>query len=298
MPIPEAQLEIWSNRGAVATAQQTRESLRHALSLHTWPSEASYETYLQGSYRNYTNIRSDSDVDLVVELNSAFRHDLSSLLPSERSAFQISYADATYRWEDFRADVLQALRRHYGYSAVKEGKKTLKVESAPGRLPADVVVALEYRRYRSFSSLLIQQYVEGMTFWVPSEARWAVNFPKVHYQNGNIKQAATSERFRSTVRMFKNARRYLVERGVIVRSLAPSYMVECFIYNADNTQFFDTRQSTYLGVIGSLVKKDFSTMLCQNEQLPLFGSSPEQWNVSDAIAFLRALLNLWDNWGQ
>ena len=38
-----------------------------------------YVSYLQGSYRNDTNIRGDSDVDLVLELNSVFKHDASVL---------------------------------------------------------------------------------------------------------------------------------------------------------------------------------------------------------------------------
>ena len=77
MPIPESQLKTWSHRGAVRTAKQTHESIRKALEAYNWPSEAQYEVYLQGSYKNYTNIRGDSDVDVVVQLNSTFSHNLS-----------------------------------------------------------------------------------------------------------------------------------------------------------------------------------------------------------------------------
>ena len=79
MPIPESQLETWSHQGAVTTAKQTHESIRKALNPHTWPTGVKYEVYLQGSYKNTTNIRGDSDVDVVAQLNSTFQHDLSEL---------------------------------------------------------------------------------------------------------------------------------------------------------------------------------------------------------------------------
>ena len=49
--------------------------------------------YLQGSYRNYTNIRGDSDVDIVAELRSSFSPDLSILSQPEQAAFNAYYAD-------------------------------------------------------------------------------------------------------------------------------------------------------------------------------------------------------------
>lgn len=134
MAIPNRQLATWSHQGATTTAKATHESIRRALSQHSWPSGVSFDVHLQGSYRNDTNIRGDSDVDIVAELTSAFRPDLSALAPDQAAAQRAAYSNASYGWSEFRRDVLAALRSYYGTAAVAEGKKAVRVEGGAGRL--------------------------------------------------------------------------------------------------------------------------------------------------------------------
>jgi len=289
MPIPESQLETWSRQGAVKTAKQTHESVRNALEAYNWPSDVQYEVYLQGSYKNDTNIRGDSDVDIVVQLNSAFRSNLS-----EDWKRHFGFTSATYGRKEFRSDTLKALRDRYGYSEVSEGKKALKLITF--YLPADVVVCLQYRKYpdRPRSE---DDFVEGMTFWVPSENRWVINYPKLHYANGIKKNQDTNGRYKPTVRMIKNARTYLSERGVIAVDLAPSYFLECLLYNVPDDKFGSNFQTTFCNVINwLLLEANFSQFVCQNEQLRLFGNSPEQWSEDKARRFLQAMVKLWNDW--
>lgn len=85
MTISEAQLEVWANQGAVVLSKQTHESIRLALAADSSLIKGKdYEIYLQGSYRNTTNIRGDSDVDIVVELKSTFAPDTSLLSAFEK----------------------------------------------------------------------------------------------------------------------------------------------------------------------------------------------------------------------
>jgi hypothetical protein len=288
MPIPESQLETWSKRGAVETAERTHKSIRAALEAYTWPSGVQYEVYLQGSYKNHTNIRGDSDVDVVVQLNSTFLENLPVNLKR-----QFRFRDASYGWEEFRSDVLKTPRRSPFRSLKPKERKSLKVQTS--YLPADVVVSLQYRKYpdRPRSE---DDFIEGMAFWVPSESRWVINYPKLHYQNGVKKNQDTNEQYKPTVRMFKNARTYLVDRGVIPADLAPSYFLECLLYNVPDDKFGTNLQSTFREVITWLLKADFSRFVCQNRQLLLFGSSPEQWSKDRAYRFLKAMVELWNDW--
>jgi hypothetical protein len=227
-------------------------------------------------------------VDVVVQLNSTVFENLPVNLKR-----QFGFRDASYGWEEFRSDVLTALRNYYGPGRVREGRKSLKVQTP--YLLADVVVSLQYRKYpdRPRSEA---DFIEGMTFWVPSESRWVINYPKLHYENGAKKNQDTNGWYKPTVRMFKNARTYLVDRGVIPADLAPSYFLECLLYNVPDDKFGTNFQSTFLQVITWLPKADFSRFVCQNEQLPLFGSSPEQWSENRAYRFLEAMMGLWANW--
>src|SRR5713226_4354029 len=93
MAIPESQLATWSHQGAITTAAATHASIRSALGAPSSPIQSmDYEAFLQGSYKNDTNIRGDSDVDLVAQLNSSFQRDLSALTDPERELFQQTFA--------------------------------------------------------------------------------------------------------------------------------------------------------------------------------------------------------------
>ncbi len=290
MTISETQLQTWSGKGAQVDSQRTYNSIREALGRFTWPSGTDSEIYLQGSYRNDTNIRGESDVDVVVQLNSAFYRDLSELPAQEIALYEKSFSAAVYVWEAFRADVLSALRAYFGTQQVREGKKSLKAQTP--YLPADVVVCAQHRKYRRFRSVSDQDYVEGITFYVPTENRWIVNYPKLHCQHGVDKQAATGDRFKPTVRVLKNARSYLVDKGAIGDDVAPSYFIECLAYNAPNLVFGDSHQRTYMEIMSWFVHTDHTKLVCQNGQLPLFGNSPEQWREAQAMKYIIALFEL------
>ena len=106
MPIPQQKLETWTHAGASVSAQAAYASVRNAINAAGSPIQGrNYEVYLQGSYRNDTNVRADSDVDVVVELGDAFGFDISALPPEQVQTFAASYSNATYRWIDFRNDV-------------------------------------------------------------------------------------------------------------------------------------------------------------------------------------------------
>src|SRR5437667_10793222 len=146
MPIPESQFETWSHQGATATSSGTYRSIQAALAAQNSPiRDKDYEVYLQGSYKNDTNIRGDSDVDIVVQLNTTFQPNLSLLNPAQAQAFHQAFPNATYHWADFRRDALTALRAYFGAASVQEGNKSLNVIADPGRLAADVVPCLDYR---------------------------------------------------------------------------------------------------------------------------------------------------------
>ncbi len=290
MSIPESQLERWSHQGAVTTAKNTHESIRTALEQYSWPDKVKYEVYLQGSYKNDTNIRGDSDVDVVVQLNSTFCSNLS-----EEQKRRFGFGSASYDWQAFREDVLAALRQCYTASRVREGRKSLKVETP--YLPADVVVCIQYRKYPPYPRNA-DDFIEGMTFHVPSEGRWVINYPKLHYQNGVDKNKRTKELYKPTVRLFKNARTYLIDRGAIPSNLTPSYFLECLLYNVPDECYAGSYQDIFCSVVKYLQGADLSKFKCQNEQLALFGNSPEQWSESQARQFVEAMVNLWNEWGK
>lgn len=295
LPLSDQQLAPWSNPGAQATARDTHTEIRDKLHNSALLTGRNFETYLQGSYRNDTNTRGNSDVDIVAELQSAFRDDLSLLPAQQLAAQQAAYSAATYNWTDFRSDVLGVLAYHYDHLVVP-GNKAIRVDpGTSSRVPADVVVAMQYRKYYRFNSIYDQNYAEGMTFYVPSENRWIVNYPKIHYNNGVVKQSRTNDTYKRSVRMIKNARRRAVEQGYLEDGHHPSYFVECLIYNVPDDKFSDSLALTFISIIAWLFEAlDNPSLLVQgNGIVPLFGPTPEQWDVADARSLASALWAMW-----
>lgn len=299
MPIPESQLAVWSNQGAVVTAKNTHEAIRRALSdTGSLLKGKDLDVYLQGSYKNDTNIRGDSDVDVVVQLNSTFSRDISALPVGQQDLYSTAFVDAAYGWGQFRQDVLGTLIAYFGARNVDEGNKSVKLKSGSGRLAADIVPCLQYRRYLRFRSIADQSYIEGIQFWTRNESRPVVNYPKPHYNNGVVKNSEqrTNGWYKPVVRMFKNARTYLIDHHVVPEDVAPSYFLECLLYNCPDDLFGATYQTTFYRMLDWLWHANPSSFVCQNEQLCLFGNTPEQWSVTDYQDLLRALIALWNGW--
>lgn len=283
MAIPETQLETWANQGAITTAKSTADSVKNALNSYTeWPEEIDFEVYLQGSYKNDTNIRGDSDVDVVIQLNSTFYSNLS-----EDQKGVLGLTPASYGLPNFRASVLDILKNYYGQNQIVEGNKSIKIKANNGRLPADVVVCSQYRQYKTVNSY---DYTEGVCFWTKNDSRQVINFPKNHYDNGVSKHQNSNQWHKPVVRLFKNC------RGNISGDTTPSYFLECMLYNVPNTKFGINYVDTFCNIVNWLNENNLDNFVCQNGQLKLFGSTQEQWDTNQAKTYIKNLISLWNNW--
>jgi hypothetical protein len=291
LAIPESRLEQWATQGPIAGAVETYESIREALAAHRWPPGASYNVRLRGSYHNSTNIRADAAVDVLVELKSTYAYRVSSATAPEMTQCTPDESPASYEWKEFNDDVLAVLTGRYGKPRISEAPRGIKVRTE--HLVADVVPCVEYRRFKYFAPSRLSEYVQGIAFFLPRQLRWIVRYPDLHYENGLAKEEATSGRFKRTVRMFKSARTYLYERGHIAFGLAPSYYLECLIYNVQEERFSDTLQRTYLDVLEAIVNGNLRACLSQDGQEQLFGYSADHWSERDALKFVGKLIDLW-----
>ena len=299
MAIETEQLETWSRQGATLAAKTAYAAVRDALAAESSAIRfMDYELYLQGSYRNDTNVRADSDVDVVVQLNTSFGYDVSALSQDQAGRFDAAFPNsAPGACERFRNDVLAALRAWYGAATVKEGKSCLKVGAGPGCLTADVVPATQFRKYETFYGAGLQSFTEGIKFF-DTNGRCIVNYPKAHYENGVAKNSEnhTHGRFKPAVRMFKNARSRATERGYLAEDAAPSYFVDCLIYNAPDHLFSVGLEDTYVNVVNFLHSAQLANFRSRNGIIPLFGPTPEQWSTVTATHLIAALVRLWNEW--
>jgi len=293
MAIPASQLETWGNQGAIATAQSTHLSLRNALASHAWPSGVAYEDFLQGSYRNHTNIRGDSDVDLVAQVTSVFWSNLS-----HEEKLALGHSDSSFTLSEFRLEVIRALTQYYGTNLVDtSGSKSVKILSASGRLPADLVVAGKYLYYEN-----LRVRAEGIIFWTVPGGIEIINYPKPHFDNGAEKNSENRTRgwFKHTVRVFKNARNRIVQSKPSLEDRFPSYFIECLLYNVPDTRFGGGEQTNFIDVVNwlsqALQGPNASSSTTQSGMQYLFGPASTQWSLPDAQLLASELTDLWDKW--
>lgn len=298
MPIPQSQLETWSNQGAKGLSSAAYASVRHSLEKATSPlAGRGIEIYLQGSYANETHIYADSDIDVVVYYGKTFHSDLSALAPNQQELHQRVFPTAPYQWSHLRDDVLAALRSHYGLGAVSLGKKAIKVQTGHGRMVADVVPAVEFRRYATFPDQNTFTAHWGICLF-DSAGNQIVNYPKYHIQRGEDKNSASRTRgqYKPTVRIFKNLRNYLVESALITQEAAPSYYVECALHKVPDNLFVGRYADTVPAILNYLVTTPYAGFMCQNGVTPLIGTGSTQWPKENFAAFVVTARDSFQNW--
>jgi hypothetical protein len=188
--------------------------------------------------------------------------------------------------------VEQALRSKFGDALKPGGEKAFHVVTGPGQMTADVLAAVMFKKYTYFQSPNNETFDEGVEF-ADTTGTLTVNYPKLHIKNGEDKNldARTKGWYKPSVRMFKNARNTIRQ---LPDGCAPSYFVECLLYNVPDGNFGGTFQQTYYNVVKHLHDNPIGNFRCQNGQISLFGTTSIQWNTTDASIFQRlAIFSPW-----
>jgi hypothetical protein len=240
-----------------------QDELHRALSRSTLLDGRSFEIFGQGSRVNDTHLDPGSDIDLVLMLTS----------PAPG-----------YGWEEFRDDVLTVLGESY---TVRMGRRCLNVDD-PGSLfgeMVDVLVAVEH---------------EQGVFFRDQDGRAIVNFPRQHRRNGDAKDRRTGGRFKEAVRAAKRARRFGGADLMIDGFLAPSYLIECLLFNVPDRVYRSAASPSAacrdaLAWLRRTHRDDpvtFAALPCQNGINRLFGPGPDQWEPGAAARIIDVLHQL------
>ena len=297
MGIPEQQLQTWSHQGAIAGSKATYATIKAFLESDQAAYRGKeYKVFLQGSYGNDTNIWAESDVDIVIRLESCFHSDRTLLDAKQEAAWSSVHSAATYCQTEFKRDVLKILSDVFPIS-VAVGDKAMTIKADGNRRKADVIAAPLFRRYYKFNGLYDQSCDEGICFWDKSGERIA-NYPNQHCTNLTLKHQSTNNRLKPTIRMMKNLRQKLVNDGRLQAGLAPSYYIEGLLYNVPNEKFSTCLADTFCNAINWIQgEADKSKFVTANEQYHLFWDKAKtSWVPADAESFLTAAIELWKSW--
>lgn len=296
MAILETQLDIWSRQGSITQSKQTYDSIKGVLNDPKSPYyQYKFDIFLQGSYGNDTNVWADSDVDIVIKLTSIYYYDDRSLTDQEKTNFQSTFSPGSgYSYAKFKSEVLGWLRAHYG-GGVMEGKKAIFIPGNNYRRDADVIVCVDHRHYWSYKTPTTPNYSEGICFWTTGGTK-IVNYPKQHMANSTTKHQATSNRFKGNVRVLKNMRNTMIEKGYLADGVAPSYFLEGLLSNVPNNLFTYRYCDTFVNYMNWLDTCNRTELTCANDiHWLLRDEYSTSWTEANLKEFKTAAETYWNS---
>jgi len=224
-----------------------------------------HHTFLQGSYKNSTSISDINDVDIVAVKLNTYSNAHSPLGPF----------DNNIPWEEIFSDIEQKLRnqRRYTNWTIERGDKCIKIS---GAFNADVVPAVQVGRDYLEDPIVVFSFRDSLE---------KINYPRVHYKNGVNKNQLTNDKYKPTVRLFKNwAKNHFGDNKDIISS----FKMEALVHSADNSNFSDNYVFNFFNVgnniLRSLNQQNSSIMsVCGQENIC------SDWNEYGKFSFLNKL---------
>ena len=260
--------------------------IKDAISKSQELADLDIEVFVQGSYANNTNVRTNSDVDVTIMLKSTVFYELIDGLNSSDYGFtegQISFSE-------YKERVIRALINKFGKENLALGNKSVKISSNSYHVDADAVIAFQFRNYKTINSSRHDRFIEGIKF-ISNNGAHVVNYPKQHIQNGIEKNKATNHEYKNLVRIFKHIRNNMVDDSIVDGDKISSFLVECLIWNVPNNVIsgYSTWSETVQNAISYLYNEINQNKHLEwgevSEYLYLFRS--RKWSDTDAKNFLE-----------
>lgn len=290
----EQQLAGWTGPSSDSEQEKqdrTDRMITEAVEAHSAFDDCSLSIYPKGSYANQTNVRADSDVDIVVQCHECEYWDEAE--PGSRTNTGTPY-EGVWTPAKLRSELVSALKAKFGDQVDASGSTAIAVRSSTARVDADVVPCFDYRYYfKSGGSR------EGTKVFKRSGGS-IDNYPAQHLAKGKAKDQRTNGSFKKAVRVMKRVENLMVEADY--HREVPSYFVECLVYNCpDEILRRSTWMSTIRGIIvhiwdelqGEEPSDDDERWLEVNECKYLFHSS-QGWSRKDGRDFAKAAWNYLD----
>lgn len=272
--------------------ERAERMVRNAIDAHPAFRGVKLRVYPKGSYPNNTNVRLDSDVDVVVQCREVLyygHHQTIAPFFDPGGPYQGPWTPT--RW---RAEVQSALVNYFGGAEVDAtGEVAILVRERPGSRPStDVVPSFDYRLYWDQTGA---SFSDGSTVFKRTSGAQIVNWPDQQLILGRDKNDRTNRRYKSFVRALKNAENALCETKVL--QPVPSYLMECLVYNVrDQTltsgDLVEGFKATLVELYAGLTDSSVHSLWVEPNCIKLLFGSHQKWSVADATALVLQTWNL------
>lgn len=266
--------------------ENAENSIRNAIAASDKLNRRNIKVFAHGSYRNNTNVREDSDVDVGILCYDTF----FMVLPEGRTRESFGIEPGTYDYADFKNEVREALVAYFGPNSVHRGNKAFDVHENSYRVDADVAPFFEHRRYSADGS-----YLSGIELQ-PDIGGRIINWPEQHYQNGVNKNAKTNRRFKALVRILKSLCNEMSEKDIAAAKPILGFLNECLVWNVPDDNFgYATYKSDTRSCLAFLFNSTMNDEKCSEwgevSELKYLFRGSQKWTNQQAHSFISAA---WD----
>lgn len=231
MNFAEQQLITWSKPVSTSEDQKCQNAISQITAALKAKFGSKISIFLQGSYRNNTNVRQNSDVDVVMRYDNAYYPDLQRLSEADKATYNTQRTYSGYNFDQLKADTHDALAAVFT-TDVERKNKCIQVNGNTYRVTADVIPCFVLKRFATLQAI----EAEGIKFY-SDDSREIISFPYQHYSNGTAKTEQTFRLYKRMVRILKVINYRLIDNGTISDKLASSFFIESLVYNVPNRNF-------------------------------------------------------------
>lgn len=212
------------------------DTLAYGIEMRSKTGTRKVRIFIQGSYANNTNVRTQSDVDIAVVQEDVFTTEYrpsSSIYP--QSDLDYGFVTSPAPLKTFKDEVQECLERKFG-SDVERKNKSIKIHGNTYRKDADSVPCRRYRDYRKDYSKNVNNYVPGIVI-TPDYGPNIINYPEQHIANGRAKNNSTNRYYKKMVRIMKKMRYIMCDCGYKEAENISSFGLESLLWNLPDDVF-------------------------------------------------------------
>ena len=165
MAIPYDILVNWARPGKSENSKITYNVLKNIIENKTEPNT---EIFLQGSYHNTTHVKENSDIDIVV---------INPKIVINNTIYGLN--GPLYQLQNWKNVLYNSINGTQNFSFTK-GNKTIKYKGNLNYVPTDIVPCGYYKGSTIGSEI-------GTILFDSNKGKYFINYPRQHYDNGNIK---------------------------------------------------------------------------------------------------------------
>lgn len=154
------------------------DTFAYSLQMRRSSDSRNIKLFVQGSYANNTNVRTESDVDVAVIQEETFLPEYRKDSVYPQSGADYGFTPAPAAAKTFKDEVQEALKCKFG-TDVERKNKSIKVHGNTYRKDADTVPCRRYRDYRQDYRRDASNFVGGVVIY-PDNGGMIINYPEQH----------------------------------------------------------------------------------------------------------------------